>query len=152
MSSFKFHDWNASTRNAICQSLFKDCVPDDEIPELLQKIKLLSKGNLDHLIQMVYEGYSITTTDGWDVLKKYLSEGKIGFQHPLFLESMDNEQKEINKIETPLEVDENSMYMCSKCKLRKTMFYSRQVRRSDEPPTVFIFCMNKTCRHSWTEG
>jgi DNA-directed RNA polymerase subunit M/transcription elongation factor TFIIS len=153
MESYKFNDWNAAVRNAICTNLFKQEIPDlEDVQALLQKIKSCSKGNLETLIAITYEAKAMIPIIGLTKYYSYLDNSQFRFGHPSFEESLDLERKEIKKIETPLEVDENSMYMCSKCKGRKTMFYSRQVRRSDEPPTVFIFCMNKTCKHTWTEN
>ena len=60
-------------------------------------------------------------------------------------------KKEVNKIKQPVEVVDG-LYSCSKCKGTVTQSYSIQTRRSDEPPTVFIHCMNKQCMHKWREG
>lgn len=41
------------------------------------------------------------------------------------------------------------IFRCSNCKKDETIYYSKQIRRSDEPMTVFITCVS--CRHHWTE-
>jgi DNA-directed RNA polymerase subunit M/transcription elongation factor TFIIS len=64
----------------------------------------------------------------------------------------EQEKQEIKKLQTPLEIAESSLFTCKRCGTDKTYYYSMQIRRADEPPTVFITCMNKDCRYSWREG
>jgi len=45
---------------------------------------------------------------------------------------------------------ETDQFLCTKCKKRKTTFYTMQIRSSDEPETCFITCLN--CSYSWREG
>ena len=73
------------------------------------------------------------------------------FNSMIFNQSREIEKKEIKRIQTPLEVVEG-IFVCKKCNGSKTYSYSLQIRSSDEPPTVFIHCMNKTCKYSWREG
>lgn len=40
-------------------------------------------------------------------------------------------------------------YTCSKCKSRKTVFTSMQIRSADEPMTIFVKCLN--CGKSWKD-
>lgn len=40
-------------------------------------------------------------------------------------------------------------YTCSKCKSRKTVFTSMQIRSADEPMTIFVRCLN--CGKSWKD-
>jgi DNA-directed RNA polymerase subunit M/transcription elongation factor TFIIS len=63
----------------------------------------------------------------------------------------EEERLEIKKIQTPLEVVEG-LFTCPQCGKDKTYHYSMQIRRADEPPTVFINCTNKFCKHKWRMG
>jgi len=45
---------------------------------------------------------------------------------------------------------ETDQFLCTKCKMRKTTFYTMQIRSADEPETSFITCLN--CAYSWREG
>lgn len=45
---------------------------------------------------------------------------------------------------------ETDQFLCTKCKERKTTFYTMQIRSADEPETCFITCLN--CGYSWREG
>ena len=45
---------------------------------------------------------------------------------------------------------ETDQFFCTKCKHRKTTFYTMQIRSADEPETSFITCLN--CDYSWREG
>ena len=42
---------------------------------------------------------------------------------------------------------DDGIFLCYKCKSRKTTYYSLQTRSSDEPMTNFITCMN--CNNKW---
>ena len=59
--------------------------------------------------------------------------------------------KEIAKIKTPIEIVEG-IFQCPKCGSKKTNHYSVQLRRSDEPPTIFISCTDKTCKFKWRKN
>jgi DNA-directed RNA polymerase subunit M/transcription elongation factor TFIIS len=39
------------------------------------------------------------------------------------------------------------LYVCGKCKQRKTTTYEQQTRCADEAPTTFVTCVN--CHHRW---
>lgn len=45
---------------------------------------------------------------------------------------------------------EEGIYECGKCKSRKTKHYSLQLRRSDEPSTIFITCLS--CGEKWKQS
>ena len=45
---------------------------------------------------------------------------------------------------------ETDQFLCTKCKERKTTFYTMQIRSADEAETSFITCLN--CGYSWREG
>ncbi len=126
--------------------------------------KLYKKEILDKVNHLIYF-YSRPQTSGIDSdpsNKKSIKEiqtdiknNNIGFYNTsdnnfwdTYRESI---KKEVNKIKQPVEVVDG-LYTCSKCKGTITQSYSIQTRRSDEPPTVFIHCMNKLCLHKWREG
>jgi DNA-directed RNA polymerase subunit M/transcription elongation factor TFIIS len=123
--------------------------------------KLYRKEILDKVNHLIYF-YSGSPTSGIDSDKKSIKEiqtdiknNNIGFYNTsdnnfwdTYRESI---KKEVNKIKQPVEVVDG-LYTCSKCKGTITQSYSIQTRRSDEPPTVFIHCMNKLCLHKWREG
>ena len=60
-----------------------------------------------------------------------------------------NEEKEVNKRLKPVEIKEG-IYTCKKCGGKRTQSYEVQLRRADEPATVFIECVNPKCRNKWS--
>ncbi|MFA5766797.1 MAG: hypothetical protein WC919_02660 [Candidatus Paceibacterota bacterium] len=45
------------------------------------------------------------------------------------------------------EVATTALYECAKCHMRRAICQERQIRGSDEPPTLFITCVE--CHHQW---
>lgn len=45
------------------------------------------------------------------------------------------------------EITTTGLYECSKCHMRRATVQERQTRGSDEPPTLFITCVE--CHHNW---
>ncbi len=43
--------------------------------------------------------------------------------------------------------EEDGMFMCGKCKSKKTTYYQMQTRSADEPMTTFVTCTN--CNNNW---
>jgi DNA-directed RNA polymerase subunit M/transcription elongation factor TFIIS len=76
---------------------------------------------------------------------------KIHFDSDIYEDARDNIRKEVNKIQTPVEVVEG-MFTCKKCGSKKTHHVAIQTRRSDEPPTIDIRCLNKECMYRWRIG
>lgn len=76
---------------------------------------------------------------------------KTHFNNSFFDNERDTLLKEILKIKTPIEIVEG-IFQCPKCGSKKTNHYSVQLRRSDEPPTIFISCMEKTCKFKWRKN
>ena len=118
--------------------------------------KLYRKEILDKVNHLIYF-YSGSTTSLKSIkeIQTDIKNNNIGFYNTsdnnfwdIYRESI---KKEVNKIKQPVEVVDG-LYSCSKCKGTITQSYSIQTRRSDEPPTVFIHCMNKLCLHKWREG
>jgi len=73
---------------------------------------------------------------------------KYGWQHSSFSDIKNIEDKEVAKRLRPIKVEEG-IYTCKKCGGKHTQSYEIQMRRADEPATVFIECMNPKCRNSW---
>ena len=48
-----------------------------------------------------------------------------------------------------LQVDDNGLFRCGKCKSSKTSYYELQIRSADEPMTAFITCHN--CGNKWRQ-
>jgi transcription elongation factor S-II len=44
----------------------------------------------------------------------------------------------------------SDLWVCPKCHQKKTTYFQRQMRSSDEPMTTFITCVN--CQHRWRNG
>jgi DNA-directed RNA polymerase subunit M/transcription elongation factor TFIIS len=65
--------------------------------------------------------------------------------------SEENIKKEVAKIQTPIEAVEG-VFQCKKCGSKKTYHIAIQTRRSDEPPTIDIRCLNKECLYKWRVG
>jgi DNA-directed RNA polymerase subunit M/transcription elongation factor TFIIS len=78
-----------------------------------------------------------------------LVENTLQWSHPIFKDIKDYEDKEVAKRLKPIEIKEG-IYQCTKCKGKRTQSYEVQLRRADEPATVFIECVNPKCRHKWS--
>jgi DNA-directed RNA polymerase subunit M/transcription elongation factor TFIIS len=151
MDDWNYYNWNASVRSVNFLQALKDKVDNEkETNEILQKIKFESKGDIDVMCNMMYE--VCTRISLGEKISSILSSFDFGLTHNQFSEYIELEKKEINKILNPQEVKEGGFYTCPKCKSNKTMYFSRQVRRADEPPSTFIFCMNGTCKFTWRDG
>ena len=44
----------------------------------------------------------------------------------------------------------STAYTCSKCKKKNTLVTQKQTRAGDEPPTIFVECLE--CGNKWTES
>ena len=75
---------------------------------------------------------------------KFLKESKLGLSHPDFsviAKKMEETDLFMNKnFETVEGVNE-----CSKCKSKRTISFTKQVRSADEGASVFITCID--CKH-----
>lgn len=78
-----------------------------------------------------------------------LVENTLQWNHPIFKDVKDYEDKEVAKRLKPIEIKEG-IYQCPKCKGKRTQSYEVQLRRADEPATVFIECVNPKCRYKWS--
>ena len=73
---------------------------------------------------------------------------KIDFDKDNIFKNNDQEFRlEINKLLTPINVVEG--IQCKRCKSKNTISTERQTRRADEPPTLFVKCLN--CGYEWRD-
>lgn len=77
-----------------------------------------------------------------------LNEDKISWEHDIFSDIKEKEKKEVAKRLQPVTIKEG-IYTCKKCGGKKTQSYEVQLRRADEPATVFVECVNPKCKYSW---
>ena len=103
------------------------------------------------LVAICYEVCALAKTHGVSAAAEAVKIGRLLFEGDAYEEARVAEDKEIAKLLTPLEVVEG-IYVCPKCKSSRTQHYSVQLRRADEPPTVFIHCVNSNCKFKWREG
>lgn len=70
---------------------------------------------------------------------------QIEFNSKCFIKYKHDENTYLQFLNNP-EV-EDGMFECKKCKSKKILTMSKQVRRADEPTTVFAKCSH--CKYSW---
>jgi len=99
-----------------------------------------------------YNSFATISSIGLDAWLADMKASKTGWNSSVFSKYDDNERRTILNITRPLEVAEDGIFTCPKCKGNRTHHYSRQVRSADEPATVFITCANKNCQYRWKEG
>ena len=80
-----------------------------------------------------------------------VKNNQINFSDNFYEPYREEIKKELKKSQLSVEVVEG-LFECPKCKGKETESYSVQLRRADEPPTVFIECINKRCKHKWRMG
>jgi DNA-directed RNA polymerase subunit M/transcription elongation factor TFIIS len=108
--------------------------------------------NKDYIRRLkILSSYYLQTNILKDAVKAAVESSNHFYKCDLYDTFEEDERQEIKKLQIPLEVIEG-VFTCPKCGLAKTFHYSMQIRRADEPPTIFIFCTNKICRHKWREG
>ena len=78
-----------------------------------------------------------------------LNNTKIGWNNVEFDELRFNLEEQDDFIMNPFEVEEGILE-CKKCKSKKVFSFSKQVRSSDEPTTIFNECVK--CKSKWTCG
>lgn len=88
-----------------------------------------------------YELYHATCTNR--------DPAEIGWDHPVFDTVKQLMEEEKKFADNPIEVEEGVM-QCAHCKSFRTYSYQKQVRKSDEGFTVFVFCFDcgKQSRHN----
>lgn len=58
-----------------------------------------------------------------------------------------NKELEIEKIKAKNDEEYEGIFMCKKCKSKKTTYYQLQTRSADEPMTTYVTCTN--CDNRW---
>lgn len=152
----------SNIKNGLCPSIE---VLDSKIEKLLQSfttsvknIEILkrniytaTKGNKENLLSMCF--FLIHCKQNGIELKIIQKHIKESYRFSLseWEEASDDIKKDILKLKTPIEVEEG-IFVCGKCGQNRTLSWSAQLRRADEPPTVFVTCMNKECKNKWRIG
>lgn len=152
----------SNIKNGLCPSIE---VLDSKIDKLLQSfttsvknIEILkrniytaTKGNKENLLSMCF--FLIHCKQNGIELKVIQKHIKESYRFSLseWEEASDDIKKDILKLKTPIEVEEG-IFVCGKCGQNRTLSWSAQLRRADEPPTVFVTCMNKECKNKWRIG
>lgn len=101
--------------------------------------QLLETCKDDHGLNTVHQ---IIRKKRWNDDKEFL------FMLPEFFESRRQQLNDLIIQQIPTEVSDG-IYHCSYCNSTDTIYREVQIRRADEPATVFIVCNNcgKTTRH-----
>jgi DNA-directed RNA polymerase subunit M/transcription elongation factor TFIIS len=84
------------------------------------------------LYELLFKNVNIKTVWELDAFKQFAAE----------------EEEFTSFIITPLEVVEGIL-KCGKCKSRKILSFSKQIRSGDEPMSVVAKCTN--CHHKWIQ-
>jgi DNA-directed RNA polymerase subunit M/transcription elongation factor TFIIS len=157
----KWNEYSDDEFESMIKDHMKKVIPSEKNVDVLYKnsverCKVGSIVNKNDLLKLIQY---ILTMIGQKTLKEiqsyikndYKNQKTMLFDLDIWDEFKEEIKKDVLKLKTPVEVVEG-IYQCSKCKGRLTHSYNVQLRRSDEPPTVFIHCMNKLCMHKWREG
>jgi len=99
----------------------------------------------------IYDFCTLAEASGMQVAYDLIKNERTGWNHEVFAGAKDTEDREIAKLLYPTEVVEG-IFTCPRCKNNKTQSYSVQLRKADEPVSVFIHCVNAECRFKWREG
>jgi len=118
---------------------------------IIQELKGSSHQNKEVCIQILFDFISLLVDKGIKEAFSLLSEGKIGWNNPVYENIKLSEEKEVNKRLKPIDIKEG-IYTCKKCGGKRTQSYEVQLRRADEPATVFVECVNPKCRNKWSMG
>ena len=118
---------------------------------VIQEIGQHSKGNKELFMQILLDFTSVLTEKGIKVAFEQLTDDRYGWNHPIFESIKSTEEKEVNKRLKPIDIKEG-IYTCKKCGGKRTQSYEVQLRRADEPATVFVECVNPKCRNKWSIG
>ena len=106
---------------------------------------------VDLLKTLMYMNANATAPKpGLDVLLEQILTSKVDtyFYPNMYEEYEEQEKREITNMQEPVVISDG-LHQCKKCKSQKTHSYSVQLRRSDEPPTIFVQCIN--CGANWRE-
>ena len=117
---------------------------------IINQLQKFSESKAD-FYSKIYEFCSFANSYGMQTSYDMIKNGKSGWEHEVFAVAKDAEDREIAKLLYPTEVVEG-IFTCPRCKNNKTQSYSVQLRKADEPVSVFIHCINTECRFKWREG
>lgn len=118
---------------------------------VIQEIKQKSGENKELFMQILLDFTMECTGKGLKHAFEELANDKFGWEHPIFETIKSSEEKEINKRLKPIIIEEG-IYTCKKCGGKRTQSYEVQLRRADEPATVFVECVNPKCKNKWSMG
>lgn len=63
------------------------------------------------------------------------------------MQDIQQKELEIEQNKAKLDEDYEGIFMCRKCKSKKTEYYQLQTRSADEPMTTYVHCKN--CDNNW---
>lgn len=162
-SSYKKYKMHEVSREQVI-TMFVDMLGNQKNAETFEKYIFQSVGNslekfenkfkyietarnlIDYFMNLKGKN-NLKLSDILDMVKN----NKLDFSSNFYEEYREEIKKELKKSQVPVEVVEG-LFPCPKCKSENTQHYSVQTRRSDEPPTIFLECLNKFCLHKWRMG
>jgi len=123
---------------------------DTETSSLEAMVNSRSNGDSVKYKNTMMEIYDFVFQSGFDFeqISKIIDNDEVAWNNVEFKDIADAQAEIFSYIENPFEVVEG-MFSCPKCGNKKNVTYSKQVRSSDEGMSTFVFCSNRTCRHSW---
>ncbi len=116
--------------------------------EIYKQSFISDKFNNDLYINLLSTFVTTLVDKGLKHAYDNLLNSKFSWNHPEFEEIKSYEDKEVAKRLRPIKIEEG-IYTCKKCGGKHTQSYEIQMRRADEPATVFIECVNPKCRNKW---
>jgi DNA-directed RNA polymerase subunit M/transcription elongation factor TFIIS len=116
--------------------------------EIYKQSFISDKFNNDLYINLLSTFVTTLVDKGLKHAYDSLLNSKFSWNHPEFEEIKSYEDKEVAKRLRPIKIEEG-IYTCKKCGGKHTQSYEIQMRRADEPATVFIECVNPKCRNKW---
>ncbi len=147
----KFNSYNKDQYKPIITNVLRKFTSSEKNINILEKniVDNITVKNLPEFLLYLY--YLAEQKINIKQIQQVIKTKSFQYSDIIWDEYNDEMKKEVNKLKTPIEVVEG-IFVCKKCGQNKTQNYSVQLRRADEPPTVFVHCMNKDCRNKWREG
>ena len=127
---------------------------DQDISRIMGLISPVSV-RLDQDVDSLFDLLDMAHKMGMDQFSQYMATVNrqdihdIIFGSPVFNKQRDTEALQA---EIPLarpDSDRKEKITCHKCKGGEVIYYEKQTRSSDEPPTITFTCIQ--CRHSWRQ-
>lgn len=100
----------------------------------------ITKGNL---IQRLNE----KTTNFRDVVKMNAEHLVPEGPYAQIMQASQKRELDIEQAKSKLDEEYEGIFMCRKCKSKKTEYYQLQTRSADEPMTTYVHCKN--CDNNW---